>query len=394
MHAEEGEDEPCLAPLGLQGANQTVQRWDSLGFAVPAAGSADSAHFNAVRQYADSFWQKGQRRLRRLEKSRTRCTAQSTSLDGMAGEQVQWSTLPPKQLKKLLRKGLPAKYRKEVWWSILGCEETRARSSASFAELSSQPLAEDVAATIDHDLARSFPRHQKFQGGSESAPTDGQQQLRLVLCAFATHWPHVRYCQGLNFIAGLLLIVFDDAERAFWALSCAMDRLSIEGYYVEGMALLRADVLVLENLLSQKCPTVARNLRNAGVDLAYVCSEWFLTWFAKSLPHATTLRVWDCLFHEGFKILFRVAVAIFKRVEADVLSCSGDFDALMQQGKGWAKKQVEHNELLKTAFNLEPFRRADLLLLRFSSLQRVKLEDDARRPQLAAKQRAVQDTSL
>lgn len=73
-------------------------------------------------------------------------------------------------------------------------------------------------------------------------------------------------------------------------------------------------------------------------DVSLVTTEWFLCLFSKSLPsevrimmpqniyiqvvncsridifslNQTTLRVWDVIFYEGAKVIFNVALAIFK----------------------------------------------------------------------------------
>merc|ERR1712232_761828 len=108
----------------------------------------------------------------------------------------------------------------------------------------------------------------------------GRRSLGNVLRAYACHNPRVRYCQGLNFIAGLLLSVFADEEQAFWALASAIQTLGIEDYYTHGMTLLRADVQVLTSLLAEKSPKTARLLSEHEVDLLTVCSEWHITWFS------------------------------------------------------------------------------------------------------------------
>lgn len=39
-----------------------------------------------------------------------------------------------------------------------------------------------------------------------------------ILRAYAVYNPQIEYCQGMNYLAGLLLLVFEDAEVAFKAL--------------------------------------------------------------------------------------------------------------------------------------------------------------------------------
>lgn len=47
-------------------------------------------------------------------------------------------------------------------------------------------------------------------------------------------------------------------------------------------------------------------------------SAWFMSGFIGSLPTESVLRVWDCLFYEGSKTLFRIALAIFKSGENQI----------------------------------------------------------------------------
>lgn len=345
--------------------SSTASAFDELGFPI-----CESADEGKRESYARWFQPKADRRLTRFEARRRTLPRPG-----------DWLSVPKDDLKSLLRKGVPDCHRHEVWWSVLRCEERRAQSYNSFAELVQADLDASVAGTIDRDLGRTFPGHRRFETEA------GQVSLRNVLHAFACHLPQVGYCQGLNFIAALLLVVFVDEERAFWAFASAIKTLGVQDYYAEGMVLLRADVEVLTKVLAQKAPKTSNRMREQGVELMSIVSEWFLTWFAKSLPVRTVLRVWDTLFFEGFKVFFRVAVGIFKRAEAEILQCA-TFDTLMLNSKEWSRKQVEHNELLKASFHdlnvhfydfaFTPLRRRDLSRARDVSLTRVAREDAER----------------
>lgn len=352
------EDEPDGSP-----GSAPEPRFDTLGFLLPPAGDELG---DSTRAYDRWFEAKGARRLRRLELWRRRLP-----------EPGDWGTLPKPRLKALLRKGLPAEHRKEVWWSILGGERRRQQSKTSYAQYAeaARRRSFDLKANeeIERDLQRTFPNHRRFRLEA------GQSELRSVLTAFAQHCPRVQYCQGLNFIAALFLIVMEDAERAFWSLVCAIETLGVERYYTEGMHLLRADMQAFSALLEKKCPKVARVFAATNADVTSMCSEWFITWFAKSMPTPTTLRVWDTLFFEGYKVLFRVAVGILKMVEPEILKCDC-FEDIMEQSRDWPRLMVKHNELLKASFNGVPgLSRRDLLRTRDAALCTVEREDEERR---------------
>jgi len=342
--------------------------FDSLGFVEPDHGDSLG---ESMKSYREWFQAKAERRLKRLE-------ARQEKLP----QPGDWASLPKATLKALLRKGLSPEHRPEVWWSCLGCEAQRQRSPVAYQQYLQEKLELSTAETIERDLTRTFPNHRKFRSAA------GRGELRNVLHAFARRWPSVQYCQGLNFIAGLLLVVLRDEERAFWALVCAFDALGVEGYYTEGMTLLRADMSVLSIFMKTRCSKVAKELQRLNIDLLSICSEWYLTWFAKSLPIATVLRVWDTLFFEGFKILFRVAMGVFKKVEQEVLQC-GSFDGVMERAKRWPRDMVEHNELLKISFGgYTPFRRKDLLKARDEALVRIEREDEEHRREVQARREA------
>eukprot|EP00927_Polykrikos_kofoidii_P061063 TRINITY_DN55955_c0_g1_i1.p1 TRINITY_DN55955_c0_g1~~TRINITY_DN55955_c0_g1_i1.p1 ORF type:complete len:371 (+),score=43.57 TRINITY_DN55955_c0_g1_i1:88-1200(+) len=348
------------------GTDSDGAEYDDFGFVLPPPASELC---DKTRAYAEWFRPKAQRRLRRFEARR-----QKLATPGV------WTTLPKSTMKGLLRKGLPSQHRSEVWWSILGCDLRQQSEPGCYQTCLNQTLVSPTDVEIERDLPRTFPNNRTF------CTEAGRGQLRNVLHAFASHAPKVRYCQGLNYIAGLLLLVFLDEERAFWALVCAMDRLGVEGYYTDGMKLLRADMRVLFSVMMRKCSKVARRIQDHNVDLLSICSAWYITWFAKCMPIGTILRVWDTLFFEGYKILFRVAIAVFKRAEREVLQCT-DFGDIMERAQKWPNS-IQHNELLKTSFGGIPLlRRRDLIQAREQALAAIGQDDDADRKRIQERER-------
>eukprot|EP00929_Paragymnodinium_shiwhaense_P002621 TRINITY_DN102923_c0_g1_i1.p1 TRINITY_DN102923_c0_g1~~TRINITY_DN102923_c0_g1_i1.p1 ORF type:complete len:488 (+),score=138.17 TRINITY_DN102923_c0_g1_i1:45-1466(+) len=343
--------------------------FDELGFLLPPATEALGESY---REYQKWFEAKAARRRKRFETRRQKLGGSKAAKD------KSWTTLPKDALKALCRKGLPAEYRAEVWWDVLGCKARRDAAPTGFPQLLKDSIPQKTEEEIQRDLHRTFPTHKKFRTAA------GQEALRKVLHAYARYSPRVLYCQGLNYIAALFLIVFEDEEKAFWALVCAIDVLGVEGYYVEGMKLLRADMRVLLRIMTRKCPKVAQALQAWSVDLMAICSEWFITWFSKSLPVSAVLRVWDTLFFEGYKILFRVAIGVFKRAQEKVLRC-GAFEVVMENAKSWPASMVQHNELMKASFlGYPPLRRQDLIAYRDEELLTIEQEDEVHRQRLEA----------
>ena len=76
------------------------------------------------------------------------------------------------------------------------------------------------AAQIERDIDRTFPRHLQFEKEGEGT-SSGQEALRLLLQIYAKTDGEVGYCQGMAFIAGLLLTYMAE-EDAFYCFSAAL----------------------------------------------------------------------------------------------------------------------------------------------------------------------------
>lgn len=331
--------------------------FDSYGFQAQTATERSSRE--ASQAYAKHFEPKLQRRLRRFEAQRTQLPRQG-----------EWVSLSTANLKKILRKGVPDQYRAEVWGSILGSDVAQRESPKAYGLYLEEGPSEKTCDEIERDLHRTFASNKKFQA------EEGRSALRNVLRAFAVHNPRVRYCQGLNFVAAIFLM-FMDEERAFWALASAVDRLGVERYYTEGMVLLRADHKVLYHLIRIKLPKIYKLFVDQRIELSCISSEWFITWFSTSLPVATVLRIWDSLLFEGFKVLFRVAIGIFKRSESEILRLKS-FDALMENAKDWPKRLHDHNELVNWSFRKLKLKRRDLTAFRETASKMIEAEEAER----------------
>ena len=81
-----------------------------------------------------------------------------------------------------------------------------------------------MLSAIGKDIDRTFPGHALFEGAK------GQNSLRRILSAFALHNPEMGYCQGLNFVAGFLLLIMGE-EQAFWTLDVVVNEFLPPDYY-------------------------------------------------------------------------------------------------------------------------------------------------------------------
>lgn len=221
-------------------------------------------------------------------------------------------------LLRLVRRGIPMSYRAEVWSECSGARDLIV--PGEYAEILAvhKDDRSPVMAEIEKDVGRTFPGNVFFGGDGP-----GVAKLRRVLTAYAWHNPAVGYCQGMNMLAATLLLTYTDEEQAFWVLHCMVERLLPPDYYAPSLLGSRADQAVLADLVATHVPRVTAHLAKLGVDLTVITFGWFLSLFTDCLPVETLFRVWDVLFVEGHDVVFRVALAILKLNEAELVACEG-----------------------------------------------------------------------
>ncbi|TXT10778.1 hypothetical protein VHUM_02283 [Vanrija humicola] len=217
---------------------------------------------------------------------------------------------------RLVRRGIPIPYRADVWAECSGARDLLV--PGEYAEILAvhKDDKSPVIAEIEKDVGRTFPGNVFFGGDGP-----GVAKLRRVLTAYSWHNPAVGYCQGMNMLAATLLLTHTDEEQAFWVLHSIIERLLPQDYYTPTLLGSRADQRALAGLVAQHVPRVAAHLDKLQVDLASVTFGWFLSLFTDCLPVETLFRVWDVFFVEGHDVLFRVAIAILKINETDLLAC-------------------------------------------------------------------------
>ncbi|XP_077436656.1 growth hormone-regulated TBC protein 1-A-like [Vanacampus margaritifer] len=172
--------------------------------------------------------------------------------------------------------------------------------------------------SIRLDIHGTFPDNIFFQSDSKSGL---QKALCNVLLAYGHHNKAVGYCQEMNFIAGYIIIVTKDEEKAFWLMDALLGTILPDYYYSPAMRGLRTDQEVLEELVKAKAPAVGQLMAHYPGMWSVVVSCWFICLHVDILPIETVLRVWDCLFYEGSKVGSLMDVCqCFKRITCGVFT--------------------------------------------------------------------------
>ncbi|KAF2461040.1 rab-GTPase-TBC domain-containing protein [Lineolata rhizophorae] len=215
---------------------------------------------------------------------------------------------------KLVHAGIPVALRPRIWTE---CSKAYAlREPGEFARLLTAPRPNEAAGAtaaaaaehlrdIETDARRTLKNNIFFLHGP------GQQMLTDVLVAYARRNPSLGYCQGLNVIAGNLLLVLPTAEDAFWVFCAMVERLLPSSYWDASLSGCVADTAVLARCARDLLPELHAHLYDAlDVRLETLTVKWLLTAFAACLGGEALFRVWDILLCQREPAVFLVCVAI------------------------------------------------------------------------------------
>ncbi|KDD73221.1 hypothetical protein H632_c2411p0 [Helicosporidium sp. ATCC 50920] len=106
----------------------------------------------------------------------------------------------------------------------------------------------------------------------------------------------------------------------------------------------------LRELVEWKLPQLASHLAALGCDISMLATDWFLCLFCTTLPAETSTRVWDALFCEGPKVLFRVALALLSAHERALLACR-EVGELLRTLRRAAASTHDRDALMDVAFS-------------------------------------------
>lgn len=164
-----------------------------------------------------------------------------------------------------------------------------------YEELLGQLTSHQHAIIID--LSRTFPNLKYF----EASLGPGQLALYNLLKAYSLLDSEVGYCQGLSFIAGVLLLHLEENE-AYCMLRYLMFELGLRHQYLPDMAALHVELYQMARLLRDQHRDLYEHLEHNDVSSTLYAAPWFLTLFASQFPLGFVVRVFGNIRQQFFNM--------------------------------------------------------------------------------------------
>jgi len=213
------------------------------------------------------------------------------------------------------KKGVPPRFRWRAWRALSGC--TDLQRPGLYDRMIERPIDGKTLESIEKDLDRTFPKLEEF--GPEQ-----KRDLANMLRAFAGIFPQVGYCQGMNFVAGFLLLASikegKPVEDAFFMFLQVMLKYKGNLLFCEGLPLLKLRTFQFRLLVEKQFPEVHRHFEQNMITPELYATKWLLTAFTRNLDFEDAARVWDVIFCDGIQFSVLAALATVQLLRPRLLS--------------------------------------------------------------------------
>ncbi|RVE58294.1 hypothetical protein OJAV_G00207970 [Oryzias javanicus] len=217
--------------------------------------------------------------------------------------------------------GVPKSRRGDVWLLLSHQHRLRHRlpqrqhaPDTPYHDLLKQLTAQQHAILVD--LGRTFPTHQYFSAQLGA----GQLSLYNLLKAYSLLDTEVGYCQGISFVAGVLLLHMSE-DQAFDMLKFLMYDLGIRRQYRPDMVSLQIQMYQLSRLLHDYHRDLYSHFEEHEICPSLYAAPWFLTLFASQFPLGFVSRIFDFVFVQGTEVIFKVALCLLSSHEKEIIEC-------------------------------------------------------------------------
>ncbi|XP_053202907.1 TBC1 domain family member 4-like [Panonychus citri] len=237
-------------------------------------------------------------------------------------------------LKNSIKKGVPRSKRGEIWQFIARYNKQNNRMlnggkdvgtidpDQPYRQLLQQLTAQQHAILVD--LGRTFPKHPYFS----QALGAGQLSLFNLLKAYSLFDIEVGYCQGLSFVAAILLLHMNEDE-SFEMMKYLLFHLGLRRQYKPDMSALQMQLYQLTRLLYDFHHDIYQHFDTHDIPPTLYAAPWFLTLFASQFPIGFVARLFDIIFLFGIEAIFRLSIVLLATYREAILSCTS-FETIME----------------------------------------------------------------
>uniref|UniRef100_A0A4W5RNA7 TBC1 domain family member 24 n=1 Tax=Hucho hucho TaxID=62062 RepID=A0A4W5RNA7_9TELE len=194
----------------------------------------------------------------------------------------------------------------------------------------------------------------------------GLNSVKKVLLCIGKHLPDINFCPILPALVALLLHFSEDEAECFHSICRLIAYNDPNKRYIDQTFLTyRASCMTFGDLANKYCRGIRKLIASSHQNLFEFYSDWIM-WIFADLPFTYAMRVLDVYLLEGYKILYRVALALLSLYKVSVSSRVADVEDFRRDMKSFVENVARHctvEKLLERAFSIQLATRRELNLL-------------------------------
>ncbi|NXM30047.1 TBC24 protein, partial [Oxyruncus cristatus] len=199
---------------------------------------------------------------------------------------------------------------------------------------------------------------------------EGVGAVRKIILCIANQFPDISFCPALPAVIALLLHYSKDEAECFEQvcriLACndPSKRLIDQTFLA-----FESSCMTFGDLVNKYCQAAHKLMVAVSEDVLEVYSDW-QRWLFGELPMAYVARVFDVFLVEGYKVLYRVALALLKFFHKVRAGQPMESDSIQQDIRAFVRdiaKSVSPERLLEKAFAIRLFSRKEIQLLQMAN---------------------------
>ena len=145
---------------------------------------------------------------------------------------------------------------------------------------------------IDLDLKRTFPSEK------ECMTEHFLQKMKNILLCYSTRNTTVGYCQGMNFLVAMLLLIMEDEEKVFWLFVQIIEQI-LSLFNFQELTGIIIETTLIETLIAYYLPELNKFLteKDFTITTSNFIHKWIVCLFSQTLKPEMVYTLFDFFFY-------------------------------------------------------------------------------------------------
>ncbi|KAL2087099.1 hypothetical protein ACEWY4_018158 [Coilia grayii] len=184
----------------------------------------------------------------------------------------------------------------------------------------------------------------------------GLNSVKKILVCINKNLPEVTFCPILPALVSLLLHFSEDEAQCFHSICSLVNYTDPTKRYIDQtFHTSRASCMTFGDLANKYCRGIRKLIASSHQNLFEFYSDWIM-WIFADLPFTYAIRVLDVYLLEGYKVLYRVALALLCLYKVSVASRVAHVEDFKRDMKSFVQNVSRHvtaEDLLMKAFRIQ-----------------------------------------